>query len=145
MAAVLDLTWSPTRVNPTPPSGQAPALYRNSTYSLTFRLFADAAHQTALEVDDAATFSAQLRLSRLTADETPGDPLAEALTVVSTETVTVDAGTIDVTTVTMSFSKEQTKDLPVKGFWDMDMDIGDVRDTLFSGRYKVLNDVTREA
>lgn len=145
MPAILDLIWVPTKSKPTPPPGQAPAIVRNSTYPIRFRLWADADKTTALVVPDGAEWFCQLRENRVAAGETPGDPLAEAVITLGSETVETTVGPVVVAVIQVVFSKESTKDITSSGFWDLDQDVAEVRDTLYMGKFRCLDDTTRES
>ena len=133
MPALLDLVWKYSAAHPTPPDGQAPAIYRGDTYTRPLQWWTDSTNTTPLPLDVGATYAAQIRENRLTAGATAGTPLASfALSVDQPNGLII-----------MTLTPTQTLALPSVGFWDIQENLGGVITTLIAGKVKVLDDVTR--
>lgn len=127
MYALLDLIWKPTASSTVPSVGKAPAIVRNDPYTHVIRItdgWADLGSES---------FIAQIRGARLVGADESSD------TVIVDFAVSTSQDGTDLLIV-IALTAEQTTSMPTAGFWDLQQVDGE---TLFSGKTKVLDDVTR--
>lgn len=134
MWAYLDLNWKPKPTESTPPVGKAPGLIRNDTYAHTIRVT-----DGVLNGFDDWTWTAQIRLARLTASATVAAPLASF-------TVTLEADGDDLLVhLGLASATTTTLNVPKEAFWDLQLSDGTTVTTWLTGKVKVFDDVSRAA
>lgn len=135
MPILYDLTWRPTAAVPDLPTGQSvgPAIYRGDDFDLTFRLWTD--EDGTVPYEPEGTLSAQLRRSRLKANETPADPLLS---------FAVDVAGDDGNEVTVALTAVETPGCPDHAYWDLQEELDDgTITTWFTGKADAWGDLTR--
>lgn len=128
MAAILHFTWIQKRSTETAPLDKARAIKRDDPWIKTIEFY-ESDGTTLRPI--TGTITGQLRLEPLTEGVTEPTPVA---------TMTIDDTNKAAGSIVVSLPREITRDLPSKGFYDIQIDGGA---TIMEGKWAVADDVTR--